>query len=75
MQYTPHAIAVFLAFLLGSTVDENRMLKDENTQLSTRVQALADTQTVSHCTPHEAPTHGGVFLAHTVEVLATPSFE
>lgn len=75
MHYTPHAIAVILAFLLGSAVDENRMLKDENTQLSTRVQSLADTRAVSHCPTDEAPTHGGVFLAHTVEILATPSLE
>lgn len=75
MQYTPHAIAVFLALLLGSAVDENRMLKDENTQLSTRVQSLADTRGVSHCPADEAPAQGDVFLAHMVEFSATPSFE
>lgn len=75
MQYTPHAIAVFLAFLLGSAVDENRMLKDENAQLSTRVQSLAAPRAVSHCPTDEAPAQADVFLAHAVEFSATPSFE
>lgn len=75
MHYIPHAIAVFLVFLLGSAVDENRMLKDENAQLSARVQALADTRGVSHCPTDEAPAQGDVSIAHMVEFSATPSFE
>lgn len=74
MPYLPHAIAVFMAFLLGSAADENRMLKDENNQLSARVEALQDKGThhieVSSCTDDTPPKMDGVFFANSVEFSA-----
>lgn len=74
MQYIPHAIAVFMALLLGSAVDENRMLKDENTQLTTRVSALQDKGKrhieASSCTDDTPPQMDGVFFANSVEFSA-----
>lgn len=79
MPYLPHAIAVFMAFLLGSAADENRMLKDENNQLSARVEALRGAspplvEGVS-CKRDESPDEGDIFLARAVEFSPTPSFK